>query len=189
MQWKPQVPAIAYGGPKVSPDDPSPESVKLAESLVLTEFVADLFPNSDLLPKDPVTRARARFVIDFVSNKFLAVGGAFFFAKGGPIEPVVEALETLQTLLPPVGHGKYLLGDKFTLADIALAPFLGRQLLVSLPHGIGKFDKEDGKRLYEIVQGPKFERLRQYFSDISERKSWKDTFPEVSLIFWIYHVL
>jgi len=110
----------------------------------------------------------------------LPIGGTF--AQGGPIEPVVEALEALQKFLPPVGHGKYLLGNKFTLADIALAPFLGRQLLILLPHGIGRFDKEDGKRLHKIVQGPKFERLRQYLSDISERKSFKDTFPEEYLI-------
>ncbi|KAG6805318.1 hypothetical protein H0H93_005077, partial [Arthromyces matolae] len=37
-----KVPAIAYGGPAVAPDDPSPESTKLAESLVLLEFIADL---------------------------------------------------------------------------------------------------------------------------------------------------
>ena len=66
-----KVPAIAYGGPPVPPDQPSPESAKIAESLVLLDFVADLFPDSHLLPKDPVQRARARFFIDTVSTKFV----------------------------------------------------------------------------------------------------------------------
>jgi hypothetical protein len=37
-------PAITYDGPVVSPDQPSPESTKLAGSLVLIEFIADLSP-------------------------------------------------------------------------------------------------------------------------------------------------
>ncbi|KAH7909602.1 hypothetical protein BJ138DRAFT_1154831 [Hygrophoropsis aurantiaca] len=48
-----QIPAIAYGGPDVPPETPSPDSTKLAESLVLVEFVADLFPQSGILPTDP----------------------------------------------------------------------------------------------------------------------------------------
>jgi hypothetical protein len=41
-----QVPTMTYGGPKVDPTNPSPESFKLAESLVLLEFIADLFPSA-----------------------------------------------------------------------------------------------------------------------------------------------
>ncbi|KAG6880625.1 hypothetical protein C0995_005370, partial [Termitomyces sp. Mi166 len=53
-----KVPAITYGGPIVPPDNPSPESTKLAESLVLLEFIADLSKPGNLLPTDPVLRAK-----------------------------------------------------------------------------------------------------------------------------------
>ncbi|KAH7925069.1 hypothetical protein BV22DRAFT_465355 [Leucogyrophana mollusca] len=53
-----KVPAITYGGPDVPPEDPSPLSEKLAESAVVLEFVADIYPESGLLPKDPVLRAK-----------------------------------------------------------------------------------------------------------------------------------
>ena len=66
-----KVPAIAYGGPKVPPDQPSPESIKITESLVLLEFVADLYPNAHLLPADPVQRARVRFFVEAVSTKLV----------------------------------------------------------------------------------------------------------------------
>lgn len=36
-----QVPAIAHGGPNVDPTNPSPESVKIAKSFILLEFIAD----------------------------------------------------------------------------------------------------------------------------------------------------
>lgn len=172
------MPAVAYGGPDVPPDQPSPESTKLAESLVLVQFFADLAPESDLLPQDPLGKAKVRFFLDTVSNKIQpplskwALGtstyGAFF-----------EALDAIQDRLPPVEQGKYLFGDNFTLADIAVAPFLGRSVLVQLKHGFGKFDKEEAKRGWELFQGPNYERLRQYIDDITARPSWQTTFDEV----------
>ena len=39
---------MTYGGPRIDPTNPSPESFKLAESLVLLEFIADLFPSANL---------------------------------------------------------------------------------------------------------------------------------------------
>ncbi|KIJ15127.1 hypothetical protein PAXINDRAFT_99658 [Paxillus involutus ATCC 200175] len=65
-----QVPAIACGGPGVAPENPSPELTKLAESLVLVQFVADLYPQANLFPQDPVLRAKTRFFIEVVSSKF-----------------------------------------------------------------------------------------------------------------------
>ncbi len=35
----------------------------------MLEFIADLYPESNLLPKDPVLRAKARFFIDAFSTK------------------------------------------------------------------------------------------------------------------------
>src|ERR1700761_1379909 len=66
-----QVPALVYGSPKSDPENPSAESAKITESLVILEFIADLYPDSGLLPKDPVERARVRFFIDaFTANVF-----------------------------------------------------------------------------------------------------------------------
>lgn len=72
-----QVPAIAYGGPKVDPTNPSPESVKIAESLILLEFIADLFPSANLYTNNPVERAQIRSFIDRFSNQFLSPWYAF----------------------------------------------------------------------------------------------------------------
>ncbi|KAH9051938.1 hypothetical protein EDB87DRAFT_1582053, partial [Lactarius vividus] len=47
------VPALVYGSPKSDPENPSPGSAKIAESLVLLEFVADLYPTRPCSRKTP----------------------------------------------------------------------------------------------------------------------------------------
>lgn len=172
------MPAVAYGGPDVPPENPSPESAKITESLVLVQFFADLAPESDLLPKDALGRARVRSFLDAVNNKIQP--NLVRWALGsGSHDAFFEALDAIQEQLPPIEEGKYLFGNKFTLADIAVAPFLGRTLLIQLRNGIGKFDEQEALRGWERFQGPKYERLRQYISDITARPSWQSTFDEV----------
>lgn len=173
-----QVPAVAYGGPDVPPDRPSSDSAKIAESLVLIQFFADLAPESDLLPKDALGKARVRFFLDAVSNKIQPNLSKWALGLGS-YDAFFEALDAIQDQLPPVGEGKYIFGNEFTLADIAIAPFLGRALLIQLKNGFGKFDKEEAKRGWEHFQGPKYQRVRQYIDDIAARPSWQSTFDEV----------
>ncbi|KAI0295923.1 hypothetical protein B0F90DRAFT_1811390 [Multifurca ochricompacta] len=97
-----KVPAIAYGNTGSDPENPSSESAKIAESLVLLEFVAELYPDSGLLPKDLVERARVRFFIDAVSNKLFAPFRTFFL-RGEEPENFIAALADVQELLSPSG--------------------------------------------------------------------------------------
>ncbi|KAJ7867286.1 glutathione S-transferase [Mycena leptocephala] len=164
---------VSYGGPQVSPDLPSSESVKLAESLILVEFVADLYPESNILPKDPVLRAKVRFFIDAVSTKFLPefMGP---IARGQPFEPLFEALEQLQALLP--ADKMYAVGDEYTAADIAIAPFLAR-MEVWLKNDLGAYKEGEGKKASEhLFSGDRFARLIKYFDALKARESFKATF-------------
>lgn len=173
-----QVPAIAYGGPPTSPENPSPESVKLAESLILVEFVADLAPNSGLLPSDPVQRAQARFFVDTVSNKYVP-GFAAFFMRGESPDALLAGFQAVQDLLPK--EGLALGGNQFTIADAAFLPFLGRTELL-LTAGVGKYQAAEGKKVYsQLFEDAKFVRLQKYFKDATQRESWK-TFYIVSVL-------
>lgn len=181
LYWSHQVPAIAYGGPKTSPENPSPESIKLSESLILVEFVADLAPSSGLLPSNPVDRARARFFVDTVSNKFFP-GFAGFFLRGESPDALVAGFEAVQDLLPKDG-GFAIGGNQLTIADIALLPFLGRTELL-LQNGVGKYHAAEGKKLYEqLFEDEKFARLQKYYKEATARDSWKKTFYTVSCSF------
>ena len=148
-----QVPAVAYGGPDVPHDQPSSESEKIAESLVLIQFFADLAAESDLLPQDALGKAKVRFFLDTVSNK-IQPGLNKWGLGTGTYDAFFKALDAIQDQLPPVGKGKYIFGDELTLVDIAVAPFLGRSVLIQLKYGFEKFDGEEAKRGWELFQGP-----------------------------------
>ena len=164
-----------YGSPKSDPENPSPESEKIAESLVLLEFVADLYPDSGLLPKDPVQRARVRFFIDAISNKLPASYAAFSSGAESP-DKFIEALAEVQEMLSP---GGFAVGDRFTIADAAIAPFLGRWELL-FRNDVGRFAEGTGTRVYEVLfQSERFGRLQKYFGKISSRQSFKNSFDSV----------
>lgn len=171
-----QVPALVYGTPRSDPEHPSAESAKLAESLVLLEFVADLYPDSGLLPRDPVERARVRVFIDTL-NKLSAPYAAFFFRGEAP-DNFIATLAEIQELLQPSG---FAVGDHFTIADAALAPFLGRWEL-ELRNDVGKYAEGTGPRVHEVLfQSERFSRLQAYFANIASRQSFKNSFDPVRL--------
>ncbi|OSD02616.1 glutathione transferase omega class [Trametes coccinea BRFM310] len=172
-----KVPAIAYGGPDVPPDQPSPESVKLAESLVLVEFVADLFPASGLLPTDPVQRAKARFFIEAVSSKFIPAWYGLLL-RNAPADELYAALEHLQALLP--AEGGFAVGA-FSIADVAIAPFLARARL-SLLNEIGKYPEGEGKKIWANMTSGKLARIGKYAEDLFARESFKATFDEAHVV-------
>jgi glutathione S-transferase len=172
-----QVPAVTYGGPKVAADEPSPQSQKIAESLVLLEFVADL--SGKLLPKDAVQRARVRFFIDAVSNSFAPL----FYniaVRGESPETIFKGLEVIQALLPAEGLA---VGPEFTIADAAIAPFIAR-LELALKNDLGAYEEGHGVKAFESLQtNPKFARYRKYLADLKARDSFKETFDEVCTSF------
>ena len=173
----PKVPAIAYGGPETAPDQPSPESHKLTESLILVEFVAEIYPNANLLPNDPVLRAKARFFIDSFSNKFSP--HYMSWVRGGPVEEYYTAVDAVQALLPL--NEKWAVGDQFTIADVAAASFFARARVV-LKNGLRSLaaNGEDWEGSYKaFLSDPKYARYNKYVEDLLSRDTVKATFDEV----------
>lgn len=179
-----KVPAIAYGGPPVPASQPSPQSAKIAESLVILEFFADLFPQTTtLLPTSPVLRAKARLFIDAISNKFVP---AFYKFQGlgdsspASVQALFEATELIQRLLPakPEEEGEFALGKEFSNADAAIAPFLARWE-VGLSNDIGAYDEGEGRKVWEVLSTQdRYARFRRYLGVLKERESVKKTFDK-----------
>uniref|UniRef100_A0A8H7XIM3 GST N-terminal domain-containing protein n=1 Tax=Psilocybe cubensis TaxID=181762 RepID=A0A8H7XIM3_PSICU len=169
-----KVPAIAYGGPDVAPENPSPDSQKIAESYVLLELFADLSTEVPLLPKDPILRAKARFFVETVTPKF---SGAYYAAltRGEDPDQILGAIEVIQNLLPPEG---FAVGE-WSIADAAVLPFFARAE-VTIGNDIGKFEEGKGKATWaKIENDEKYARFKKYFNDLKSRDSFKETFhPE-----------
>jgi len=167
-----------YGSPKSEPEHPSPESDKLTESLVLLEFVADLYPNSGLLPKDPIQRAHVRLFIHAVANKLHEAFVAFFYRGEAP-DSFVAAITEIQELLSPSG---FAVGNHFTIADAALAPFVGRWEL-NLRNDVGKYAEGTGPRIHELLlRSERFARLQKFYDNITSRQSYKTSFDSESVL-------
>ncbi|KAL7283926.1 hypothetical protein ACG7TL_001198 [Trametes sanguinea] len=169
-----KVPAITYGGPQAAPEAPAPESAKIAESLVILEFLADIFPEAPLLPADPVLRAQARLFIAATDRLLFGAFIAFFFKyTEGADQVFLDALEEVQRRLPPTG---FAIGE-WSNADISVAPLLVRFPFL-LKHDLGKYPVGEGPKVLEILQGPRFARLMKYIHDLDQRPSVRSTWDE-----------
>ncbi|KAG1724075.1 hypothetical protein EDD22DRAFT_933984 [Suillus occidentalis] len=175
-----KVPAVAYGGPIVDPENPSPLSTKIAESSVILEFLADLYPDSGLLPKDPVLRAKVRFFNDATTK--LVEGPFYDFILGrGSYENIVKGIEFIQGLLE---EGKdFAVGDHYTIADACISPCLTR-LKVVTETDIGKFPVGMGSKLGEELKEPKFAKFTKYVDRMLERPSLKQTYDKEAVIMY-----
>ncbi|KAG1717752.1 hypothetical protein EDB19DRAFT_1839287 [Suillus lakei] len=173
-----KVPVVTYGGPNVDPDDPSPLSVKIAESNVILEFLADLYPDSGLLPKDPVLRAKVRFFVNATNKHFEEPWCAFVYGRE-PYDNVLKGIEFIQGLLE---EGRdFAVGDHYTIADACISPLLVRLKIVT-ETDLGKFPVGMGNQLGEELKGPKYAKFVKYVQRILERPSLKQTHDKESEI-------
>ncbi|KAN0085643.1 hypothetical protein V8E55_006777 [Tylopilus felleus] len=182
-----KIPVIAYGGPDVSPEEPSPLSSKITESYVILEFLADLFPNSTLLPpaSNPTARARVRFFIDVVKRDVEAPLLDINRGVPGAHEKLVQGLAKIQSLLPDpeaADGGEYAMGKDFTNADCAIVPLLAAlDAVVKMEYENAELG--DTKQFGEMMAGAKFERLIRYKKALWERESVKKVLDLVSYPF------
>ncbi|KAK6498792.1 hypothetical protein TWF481_011365 [Arthrobotrys musiformis] len=137
------VPALTFTSPAINSNNP----VIINESLIIVHFLADLFPNH-LIPapgsvESAAARARILFVVDTWGNKVGSLWVKALLASVGTEEAANEAVDAavaaveneIEPLLAKVdgdGDGPFLGGrDKFTLAEIAIAPFILRNFAQS----------------------------------------------------------
>lgn len=173
-----QVPAITYGGPDVDPTEPSSLSFKLAESNVILQFVAELYPESGLLPKDPVERAKVLFFMDTVDRHFDKPGNEWMYGRTESYEGYLKGVEMIQGLLSE--SGEFAVGDRYTIADACIAPLLSR-LKITYETDIGAFPVGQGTKLGGELKAPKYAKFMKYAQAMLERQSLRDTNDEVRL--------
>jgi len=100
--------------------------LKLTEPNIINEYIDERFPHPQLMPPDPIMRARARQLLSGMERE------VFSF-----IEPVDKNLKTadkarkeisarLTELVPIFSKQKFMLGDDFSMLDVAIAPLLWR---------------------------------------------------------------
>ncbi|KAH7882244.1 thioredoxin-like protein [Phlebopus sp. FC_14] len=171
-----KIPAITYGGPAdADPQNPPPESLMLIESQVILEFIADLYPDSGLLPSAPTSRAKVRLFMDVVS-RHMEPAAIKFFSGEESYKELLGAIELVQSLLPDVGE--FAVGETYTIADATVTPFIARLELASKTD-LGRFTHGMGLQLGKDLGTARYAKFRKYMDVMLIRESTKKTFNMV----------
>ena len=99
----------------------------LYESNIINEYIDERFPHPQLMPADPVMRARARlFLFRFEQELFNHVQTLESGTQKAQEKARLYIRENLIQIAPIFVKQKYMLGDEFSMLDVAIAPLLWR---------------------------------------------------------------
>ena len=103
----------------------------LYESNIINEYIDERFPHPQLMPADPVMRARTRlFLYNFEKELFIHVAALEDRAAKSDEKRLNTARaairDRLSQLAPLLLKNKYMLGEEFSMLDVAMAPLLWR---------------------------------------------------------------
>jgi RNA polymerase-associated protein len=99
----------------------------LTESNIINEYIDERFPHPQLMPPDPVMRARARLVLfNFEHDLFAHVNTLEHSLSKASDKARQEIRDSLSQLTPILTKQKYLMNDEFSMLDVAIAPLLWR---------------------------------------------------------------
>ncbi len=99
----------------------------LYESNIINEYIDERFPHPQLMPPDPVMRARARlFLFRFEKEMFDHLDTIEHGSQKAADKARAVIRDNLATIAPVFTRQKFMLGEEFSMLDVAIAPLLWR---------------------------------------------------------------
>lgn len=103
----------------------------LYESNIINEYIDERFPHPQLMPADPLMRSRARLMLFNFEKELFTHVHVLEMDKLKTTDKAQdrarsEIRDRLTTLAPLFLKNKYMLGDEFSMLDVAVAPLLWR---------------------------------------------------------------
>ena len=128
----------------------------LTDANIINEYIDERFPHPQLMPPDPVMRARARlFLKDFESQLFINMSDLESQDTEVSESARKKVTDILMQISPILGKQAYLLHEEYSMLDVAIAPLLWRldHYNIKLPSSCAPLLKYEDK----IFQRPLFE--------------------------------
>ena len=99
----------------------------LYESNIINEYIDERFPHPQLMPPDPIMRAKARQLLHSLENELFAHIETLEKGQKAAVEKARSHVrDQLMQLVPLFAKQKFMLGDEFSMLDVAIAPLLWR---------------------------------------------------------------
>ncbi len=99
----------------------------LYEANIINEYIDDRFPHPQLIPADPVMRARARlFLFRFELELFSQIDAIEQGSQKMADKARAVIRDNLMQIAPVFAKQRYMLGEEFSMLDVAIAPLLWR---------------------------------------------------------------
>ncbi|XP_010325821.1 probable glutathione S-transferase [Solanum lycopersicum] len=90
----------------------------ICESIVILEYIDEVFEGPSILPKDPYNRALARFWVKFFEDKGPSMRKSILLKGEEQEKAKEEVFEMLRILDNELKGKKFFVGDKFGFVDI-----------------------------------------------------------------------
>ncbi|MED6134810.1 hypothetical protein PIB30_040424 [Stylosanthes scabra] len=145
----------------------------ICESMIIVEYIDELWPQNPLVPHDPYQRAQARFWVAYADQFFPAVI-PLIYVDIADDEEKEKAIEKVQKLLRDVedqcsllvDDKKFFGGDNINIVDIAIGSMI--KFLVTM---------EDLNQL-KVLEAEKFPRVHSWFENFKNAPIIKENLPE-----------
>jgi len=98
----------------------------LYEANIINEYIDERFPHPQLMPPDPIMRARARQLLHTFEREMFEHIPALEENQKGIEKTRAHVRDHLIQLASMFAKQKFMLGDEFSMLDVAIAPLLWR---------------------------------------------------------------